>query len=107
MTVTSLPRVAAPSEATASQAAAPSAAPEGQPPLVTEGRVIELDRRSGVVVVRLADRTTERLRLAESKDRSSTPSADTTTTKEAGETISLSYVDANGDRVVILFRKAS
>ena len=84
--------------------AAASEAPEGQPPLVTEGRVIELDRKTGVVVVRLADRTTERLRV-ESKERSSTPSADTT--KEAGETISLSYVDANGDRVVILFRKAS
>jgi len=84
--------------------AAASEATEGQPPLVTEGRVIELDRKTGVVVVRLADRTTERLRV-ESKERSSTPSADTT--KEAGETISLSYVDANGDRVVILFRKAS
>jgi len=96
--------VAAASEATEGQVAASSQATESQPPLVTEGRVIELDRKSGVVVVRLADRTTERLRV-ESKERSSTPSADTT--KEAGETISLSYVDAHGDRVVILFRKTS
>jgi hypothetical protein len=84
--------------------AAGSEVTEGQPPLVTEGRVIELDRRTGVVVVRLADRTTERLRVVDSKERSSAPSGGTT--KEASETISLSYVDANGDRVVILFRKA-
>ena len=91
--------------------AAASEVTERQPPLVTEGRVIELDRKSGVVVVRLADRTTERLRVVDSKERSSAQSGDTTksedTTKEAGGTISLSYVDANGDRVVILFRKAS
>ena len=85
--------------------AAPSQATEGQAPLVTEGRVIELDRRSGVVVVRLADRKTERLRLAESKERSAAAAGDTT--KEPRDLISLSYVDANGDRVVILFKKAS
>jgi hypothetical protein len=87
-------------------AAAPSEGTESQAPLVTEGRVIELDRRSGVVVVRLADRTTERLRLAPSRERDSA-AANGGTSKEEGETISLSYVDAKGDRVVILFRKAS
>jgi len=97
--------VAAPSQATEGQAAAPSQSTEGQAPLVTEGRVIELDRRTGVVVVRLADRKTERLRLAESKERSAAAAGDTT--KEPGDLISLSYVDANGDRVVILFKKAS
>jgi hypothetical protein len=85
--------------------AAPSDGSESQAPLVTEGRVIELDRRGGVVVVRLADRTTERLRLAPSRERD--PAASGGTAKDEGETISLSYVDAKGDRVVILFRKAS
>ena len=71
----------------------------------TEGRVIELDRRKGVIVVRLADRTTETLQLAQGKGREAT--ANERALNEPAGLISVSYVDAAGDRVVILFRKAS
>ena len=83
-------------------AAAPDAS-RVDAPLVTEGRVIERDRRNGVIVVRLADRRLETLQLAERSARDRTP--DDRAPSDAGETVSVSYVDANGDRVLILFRK--
>ena len=71
----------------------------------TEGRVIELDRRTGVIVVRLADRTTERLRIAERKAGNGTAGA--APTQDSSEIVVVSYVDTNGDRVMIPFRKVS
>jgi hypothetical protein len=70
----------------------------------TEGRVIELDRKTGVIVVRLADKTTERLRVVERKDD---PAADGSATSDATGIVGISYVDPNGDRVLIPFRKVS
>ena len=71
----------------------------------TEGRVIELDRRTGVIVVRLADRTTERLKIAERKAGART--ADASVSQDASEIVVVSYVDTAGDRVLIPFRKVS
>ena len=72
---------------------------------ITEGRVIELDRNKGTVVVRLADKTTERLRIVEGKEREAVQSGDAP--QDAAGMVSLSYLDAKGDRIVILFRKSS
>ena len=72
---------------------------------ITEGRVIELDRKKGTVVVRVADKTTERLRIVEGRERESIQSGDAT--KDAAGMVSLSYLDAKGERIVILFRKSS
>ena len=72
---------------------------------ITEGRVIELDRKKGTVVVRLADKTTERLRIVEGKEREAVQSGDAP--QDAAGMVSLSYLDAKGERIVILFRKAS
>jgi len=93
-------------EATQSTQATQSAqtAPAGSV-TITEGRVIELDRKKGTVVVRLPDKTTERLRLVESRERESIQAGDAT--KDAAGMVSLSYVDAKGERIVILFRKSS
>jgi hypothetical protein len=74
-----------------------------EPQKTTEGRVIELDRKTGVIVVRLADRTTERLRIAERK----AGAADVSATQDSSEVVVISYVDGSGDRVMIPFRKAS
>ena len=71
----------------------------------TEGRVIELDRRAGVIVVRLADRTTERLRITDRP--AGNPSAEASATQDSSETVIVSYVDTGGDRVLIPFRKVS
>lgn len=76
-----------------------------EPQKTTEGRVIELDRKAGVIVVRLADRTTERLRIA---DRPAANRAgDASATQDSSETVIVSYVDTGGDRVLIPFRKIS
>ena len=72
---------------------------------ITEGRLIELDRKKGTVVVRLADKTTERLRIVEGREREAIEAGDAT--KDAAGMVSLSYVDAKGERIVILFRKSS
>jgi len=74
-------------------------------PKTAEGTVIEIDRRTRVIVVRLTDRTTEKLRLDEPAGRDL--DRDATATPTAGGTVSLSYVDANGDKVVLSFRKVS
>ena len=71
----------------------------------SEGTVIEIDRRTRIIVVRLADRTTERLRLDEPAGRD--PNRDVHATPTASGTVSLSYVDASGDKVVLSFRKVS
>jgi hypothetical protein len=83
-------------EATARQSVTANATPKE-----TEGRVIELDRRKGVVVVRLADRTTERLQLVDTRQREQKEDA----AADAGDTVIVSYVDPNGDRVQVLFRR--
>lgn len=76
-----------------------------EPQKTTEGRVIELDRKAGVIVVRLADRTTERLRIA---DRTAgNGKAEASATQNSDETVIVSYVDTGGDRVLIPFRKVS
>jgi hypothetical protein len=76
-----------------------------EPLKTTEGRVIELDRKAGVIVVRLADRTTERLRIA---DRTAgNRAAEASATQDSSETVIVSYVDTGGDRVLIPFRKVS
>jgi hypothetical protein len=67
----------------------------------TEGKVIELDRRSGVIVVRLADKTTQTLRLLTQRDTSAGAP------QETGEVVSVSWIDASGDRIDALFRKTS
>ena len=71
----------------------------------TEGRVIELDRKTGVIVVRLADRTTERLRLAERN--ASVRAGDASAAPAPSDIVVVSYVDSSGDRVLIPFRKVS
>ena len=78
--------------------------PSGSPTeRTTEGKIIELDRRAGVILVRLADRTTERLRLAKGDERTV---ASGSTPKDAGPPIRVSYVDPNGDKTVVLFHRA-
>jgi hypothetical protein len=67
----------------------------------TEGKVIELDRRSGVIVIRLADKTTQSLRLLTQRD------ANAGAPPESGEIVSVSWIDASGDRIAALFRKTS
>lgn len=76
-----------------------------EPQKTTEGRVIELDRKAGVIVVRLADRTTERLRIAQRP--AGTRAAEASATQDSSETVIVSYVDTGGDRVLIPFRKVS
>ena len=76
-----------------------------EPEKTTEGRVIELDRKAGVIVVRLADRTTERLRIADRTTGSR--AADASATQDSSETVIVSYVDTGGDRVLIPFHKVS
>jgi hypothetical protein len=69
-----------------------------------EGSVIEIDRRARTVVVRLAaDRTTERLRLDES--RSDDKTQDARDSQQTGDKVTLSYTDANGTRTTTAFRK--
>ena len=90
----------------AAQAGTPStSSPRAETVTLTEGRVIELDRKKGTVVVRLADKTTERLRIVESQEREPVQGGDAT--KDAAGMVSLSYVDAKGERIVILFRRSS
>jgi hypothetical protein len=69
----------------------------------TEGTVIELDRRTRVIVLRLADRTTERLRL----DESSAPdkSQDASASKGPEEKVTLSYTDSSGAKTRHVFKK--
>ena len=86
-------------------AAAPEEPNDGRAPRTTEGRIIELDRRNGVILVRLADRTTERLRLAGSKG-TDLASGSPTKDADADRTISVSFVDVNGNKIVILFQRA-
>ena len=76
-----------------------------EPEKTTEGRVIELDRKAGVIVVRLADRTTERLRIADRTTGSR--AADASATQDSSGTVIVSYVDIGGDRVLIPFHKVS
>ena len=58
-----------------------------------------------MIVVRLTDRTTEKLRLDEPAGRDLDRDAAATPTTNG--TVSLSYVDANGDKIVLSFRKVS
>jgi hypothetical protein len=69
----------------------------------TEGTVIELDRRTRVIVLRLADRTTERLRLDESSAPAKNP--DAAATKDTEEKVTLSYTDTNGGKARHVFKK--
>ena len=69
----------------------------------TEGTVIEIDRRTRVIVVRLVDRTTEKLRLDAAAGHD--PDRDVNATQAPSGTVSLSYTDASGDKVVLSFRK--
>jgi hypothetical protein len=67
----------------------------------TEGTVIELDHKTRVIVLRLAaDRTTQRLRL----DEAQTQSQDARPAPDAGDKVTLSYTDTNGDRAQHVFR---
>jgi hypothetical protein len=72
-------------------------------PKETEGTVIDIDHRTNVIVIRLAaDRTTEKLKLvASAADR------DKSATADAGDTVTVSYVDTNGEKVVQTFRIVS
>jgi hypothetical protein len=69
----------------------------------TEGTVIDIDRKTRVIVVRLVDRTTEKLRLDAAAGHD--PDRDVNATPAASGTVSLSYVDASGDKLVLSFRK--
>lgn len=69
-----------------------------------EGTVIEIDRRARTVVVRLAaDRTTQRLRLDET--RSDDKNQDARDSQQTGDKVTLSYTDTNGTRATTAFRK--
>jgi hypothetical protein len=69
----------------------------------TEATTIDIDRRTSVIVVRLADRTTERLRLV--KRAKAASDRDGKATESSAGTVDVSYVDANGNRVLQLFDK--
>jgi hypothetical protein len=71
----------------------------------SEGKVIDIDRRKRVVVVRFENRRTEKLRLADS------PAGDAHEQSEAaapeGDTLAVSYVDDMGQSVTHFFKKVS
>ena len=71
----------------------------------SEARVLEVNRRTGVILIRLPDRTTARLQLVGrgARDREARSDAG----QDAGGVVSLSYVDDNGERVMLSFRKVS
>ncbi len=69
----------------------------------TEGTVIELDRQTGVIVVRLADKTTDRLQLEERARRKA--DGKTPAPSEAIETVAVSYPDANGEKLSQNYRR--
>jgi hypothetical protein len=71
----------------------------------TEGTVIDINRRTSVIVVRLPDRTTQELRLDE-RTESDRP-RDTSSSPDVGARVTVSYVDTHGDRVQYFFRKVS
>ena len=84
-------------------AATPSARTSAPEPKETEGTAIEVDRRTSVIVVRLADRTTQRLRLVQHAKAAS--SRDGRTTKSSDGTVDVSYLDASGTRILQTFDK--
>jgi hypothetical protein len=85
-------------------AATASASAPSDAPTTTEARVLEVDRRRGIVLLRLADKTTSRLQLPDAKNGGGEPvgGGDDAT---AGEAVSVSYIDGKGDRVQIAFRR--
>jgi hypothetical protein len=71
----------------------------------TEGTVIDINHSTDVIVVRLTDRTTQKLRLDE---RPSGDAKKDASTSEAGaEKVVVSYVDTTGTKAEHVFRKVS
>lgn len=70
----------------------------------TEARVIDINRRTGVIILRLTDRTTETLKLV---GRPGELGLDGTTAQDTTGTTSVSYIDGTGQRVVLSFRKVT
>jgi hypothetical protein len=85
--------------------AAVPARTQGDAQTAAEARVIDINRRTGVIVIRLSDRTTETLQLT--GRTGGNVDLDAGASQEAGGTVSVSYVDGNGQRVVLSFRKTS
>jgi hypothetical protein len=71
----------------------------------TEGTVIDINHNTDVIVVRLSDRTTEKLQLDErpwDDPKKSAPSSEA-----ASDKVILSYVDTSGTKAEHVFRKVS
>ena len=86
-------------------AAADSAQGQDGGQTATEGRVIDINRGTGVIVIRLPDKKTATLQLANRATRD--PEVDAGAPPEAGTTVTVSYIDADGQRVMLSFRKVS
>jgi hypothetical protein len=70
----------------------------------TEGTVIDINHSTSVIVVRLTDRTTAKLRLDE---RPADDAGKDASTAKASDRVIVSYVDTSGAKAEHVFRKAS
>ena len=78
--------------------------PQDDGQTTTEVRVLEINRRTGVILVRLPDKTTARLQLV---DRGARGSAAESAAPDAGGILTVSFVDDNGQRVLLSVRRVS
>ena len=78
--------------------------PQDDGQTTTEVRVLEINRRTGVILVRLPDKTTARLQLV---DRGARGSGVESGAPDAGGILTVSFVDDNGQRVLLSVRRVS
>jgi hypothetical protein len=78
--------------------------PQDDAQTTTEVRVLEINRRTGVILVRLPDKTTATLQLV---DRAGGDAAVESGAPDASGILTVSFVDDNGQRVLLSFRKVS
>jgi hypothetical protein len=78
--------------------------PEDDAQTATEVRVLEVNRRTGVILVRLPDKTTATLQLV---DRAARDAAVESGAPDASRILTVSFVDDNDQRVLLSFRRVS
>jgi hypothetical protein len=78
--------------------------PQDDAQTTTEVRVLEINRRTGVILVRLPDKTTATLQLV---DRAGGDAAVESGAPDASGILTVSYLDDKGQRVLLSFRRVS
>ena len=78
--------------------------PQDDAQTATEVRVLEINRRTGVILVRLPDKTTATLQLV---NRAARDAAIDSGAPDADGIVTVSYLDDTGQRVLLSFRRVS